>query len=127
MSQESSQSMKKLKPSCLIFSRKIQFLINKATSSSCEHKVAAIAINKKGEVIGRSYNKPRIARRGGGIHAEMALMKRYGKVIDKIFILRTNKTGGLLPISACSACAKAADSLGIQIVSLTEDFIIHVK
>lgn len=94
-------------------------LIRKAVSSLCNHKVAAVAFDKEGSVFAFANNKPRFMRKGGGQHAEMILMRRYGKVISRILIVRVNKSGDILPIDPCAACAATAERLGIKIVSLT--------
>ena len=56
--------------------------------------------------------------KGKGLHAEMALMKKYGARIKTIIICRVGNSGNLLPIDPCSACAELAGKLGITIVSI---------
>lgn len=77
-----------------------------------------MALNKRGEMIGTAFNRSRFPHHGGGIHAEMHLMKRYGKQIKTIIICRVNKSGDMLPIEPCDICAEKATELGIKIVSL---------
>lgn len=97
----------------------INLLIKKASQVKiCKHRIAAIALDKKGNVLGRSTNKPRFIQKGGGKHAEMCLMERYGKKISIIVICRTNSSGRMLPIDPCLNCAKNADRIGIKIISL---------
>jgi len=92
--------------------------IRKAKSSICRYKICAIALDSSGRVMGYSRNSPRFSRKGGGTHAEMALMRQYGKNISTIILVRTNKNGnGMLPIHPCKACASKANDLGIKIVS----------
>lgn len=90
--------------------------LRKANSSMCRIKIAAISV-WKGRIVYAS-NRPRYMRKGGGVHAEMALMRRYGKAISEILILRTNKSGHLLPIEPCEVCARKARELGIKIKTI---------
>jgi cytidine deaminase len=90
-------------------------LIKKAKTSICHYKISAIALNKKGDVLGYSMNKPRFTRYGGGKHAEMELIHRYSERIKTIVICRIGKKGILLPIVPCKKCRKIADKLGIVI------------
>lgn len=97
-----------------------ELLQKKAQQSICHFKVSAIGINSKGEIVAKSINRPRFTHKGGGIHAEMALMrvaKRKG--IKTIFICRvSNCNGELLPIDPCERCAATAKKLGIKIESI---------
>jgi len=94
-------------------------VIKKALKSPCRHKVAAIALNRKGEVLGITFNYSRpgemFNKKGGGIHAERQAILRWGKSIKSLIISRVNKTGQLIPIHACTNCKKMADKLGIKI------------
>jgi hypothetical protein len=56
---------------------------------------------------GRFYHK------GGGIHAEIRLIKRYGARIRSILLLRVSKQGKLSHIDPCCACQKLMSDLGI--------------
>ena len=98
--------------------RYIPILIKKAQQSICIFKVSAIAFNNKGELLGKSCCTPRFYRRGGGVHAEMKLMKQYGNNIKTIIICRVGKDGGLLPIDPCPTCARKATELGIKIITV---------
>ena len=95
-----------------------ELAIRKAQQSLCRYRVSAIGFNAKNEVIGITSNKPRFPREHGSIHAEMALIKRYGKRLKKIAICRINAKGNLLLLHPCSVCARTAESLGIKIVNL---------
>jgi deoxycytidylate deaminase len=92
--------------------------IRKARSSKCTYRVSAIGLDKKGNILGVTRNGFRISRKGGGIHAEMALIARYGENIETILICRTNDRGDMLPIDPCVNCQKVAEKHGIKIVSL---------
>jgi len=91
----------------------------KARKSICRFKIAAWGENDRGTVIDITFNSPRFIRKGGGIHSEMLLMHRNPKSLAKIYILRINNSGKLLPISPCESCQKKADKLGIKIISVT--------
>ncbi len=93
-------------------------LLKEAMKSTCTYKVSAIAFTKKGNILGTSYCSHRFNRRGGGIHAEQALMRKYGSRIDTIVIMRVNKNGNILPIDPCEVCAKIADKMNIRIKSI---------
>lgn len=95
-----------------------KLLIKKARKSICRFKVSAVAFDKKGRMLGISYNNPRILAKGRGDHAEMKLMARYGDLIHSIVIMRVGKNGALLPIRPCCNCSKRAESLGIKIHSV---------
>lgn len=96
----------------------IKRAIKKAQSSKCREKVSAIALNHQNEIIGFARNTPRFVKKGGSIHAEMALMARYGKNIKTLLICRTNKSGDMLPIHPCPICKNKAEELGIRITTL---------
>jgi len=91
---------------------------NKAAASPCKYSVAAIAIDRKGNVLDTSRNLPRFSHKSGGIHAEMVLMKKHGMKIKSIIIFRVTKGGKLKTMDACAACAAKASDLGITIFSL---------
>lgn len=93
----------------------IERLIKKASKSHCAHKVSAMAFSRKGNLLGFARNTHRFNRKYGGIHAEAALMKRYGAAISYIIICRTNNNGKPLPIHPCEKCQKIAKKLGITI------------
>lgn len=91
---------------------------SKAKQSSCRYKIAAIGINKKGEVIGSAINKPRFDRRFGGLHAEVNLIRQYQRKLKTIVICRVGNSGNLLPIDPCENCLELAEKLGIKIISI---------
>ena len=90
-------------------------LQKKATQSQCRYRVSAVALNKKGELIAFATNRPRFSKFRGSIHAEMALMARYGTEIHTIIITRVGRSGKVQPIHPCSKCDEVAKSLGIKI------------
>lgn len=92
----------------------------KAGQSRCRYKVSAVGLDRKGRIVGCAMNRHRLPYRGGGVHAEIALMKKYGNKIKSIFICRINKHGDLLDIHPCEACSQVANKLGIKIYSVKE-------
>lgn len=96
-----------------------ELAIKKAKQSSCTYKVSAVGFDKRGDVIGTSINRSRFERKGGGVHAEMVLMARYGKNLKSILICRVGRGGELRPIDPCPMCQKKADELGIKIISVS--------
>ena len=105
----------------------INRLTNKASISPSKVKIAAIAFTKRNNVLGIESNGFRELSTGAddcfygkGKHAEMALIKKFGRKISTIYLFRVGHSGNPLPIDPCPACAKAAQKLGIRIISLTE-------
>jgi hypothetical protein len=96
----------------------ITILNKKAKKSSCKWKISAIALSSDGAVLGRTCNKKRFTKKGGGLHAEMLLMAKYGKLIKTIIICRVNKNGKILPLDPCPTCKLKAYELNIKIHSL---------
>ena len=94
----------------------------KAKQSICTYKVSAIGLNKRGEVIGSATNRFRFPekRDKGNLHAEIALIHRYGKSLKTIVIGRVGNGGDLLPIHPCENCQAIADEMGIKIFSVWE-------
>ncbi len=92
----------------------------KASQSRCRYKVSAVGLDRKGRVLGCTMNRHRLSHRGGGVHAEIALIRKYGERLRSIIICRTNKRGDLLDIHACPACAQVASKLKIKIYSIKE-------
>lgn len=80
------------------------------------HRVLAIGFNNKNDMIGIKTNSFGLSvAKGSGKHAERELIKRYGKKISKIVILRVGRSGAILPIEPCKICTKVANKLGIKI------------
>lgn len=97
-----------------------QELINKAKQSVCRYKIAAFGFNRKGELIGKATNRPRLDKYHGGLHAEMALLLRYGSSIHTIILCRVNKSGNFLPIHPCHSCSKVLTAMSIKVVTIKE-------
>lgn len=94
--------------------------VKKASTSHCRYKISAIGFDHRGKILGLTRNNCRFTKPSGSVHAEMALMKKFGKSLSKIWILRTNTTGALLAIHPCKTCKKKAEELGIKIFSVHE-------
>jgi hypothetical protein len=95
-----------------------ELAIRKARQSICRYKISAIGFNKRGEIIGKVCNSPRFYRKGGGVHAEMKLMRTAGPGLHTIIICRINNRGDILPIGPCEFCAEKAMELGIKIKTI---------
>lgn len=95
-------------------------LKRKAKQSACNFKIAAFGLNSNGDVVSKQTNRPRFARKGGGIHAEMAVMREARqKGVVYILLCRISKdSGNLMPIHPCPVCQAKADELGIKIQSI---------
>jgi len=90
----------------------------KASRTICRFKIAAWGEDRRGTVIDCVFNSPRFIKKGGGTHCKMALMKRCPKSLYKIYLLRVNNKGKLMPINPCPTCQQKADELGIKIISV---------
>lgn len=104
-------------------------LKSKAKRSPCNYHVAAIAFDKKGDILGHVTNnrsswdviaKTGAGRAGTSKHAERLLLSRYSGNVKTILICRVGHSGALRPIDPCPTCKKVADKLGVKIVSLGE-------
>lgn len=94
-------------------------MIKKATQSKSKFRISAFGFNGRGECVAKACNQLRFSRKGGGIHAEMAIMQQANKKgIKSIFICRIGKGNDLLPIEPCSVCQTKADELGIKITTV---------
>ena len=100
---------------------------NKAKVSHGKYKIIAIAFSDKGNFLGISMNGFREGlsnRKGAGAHAETKLIRKFGKRIDKIYIMRFGMKLDILPIHPCVNCSKVADKYGIKIISLSNEMLI---
>lgn len=95
-------------------------LIKKAAQSTGKYRVAAIGLNGRGVAIASSTNTPRFQKKGGGVHAEMKVMKSSPRSLKTIIIARLGATGDLLPIHPCEACARQAEQMSITIRTIEE-------
>ena len=98
--------------------------INKGVklNKDLSHRVLAIGFNDKNDMIGIKSNGFGLSNsKGSGKHAERELIKRYGRKISKIVIIRIGRGGAILPIDPCETCLKVANKLGIKIESFDEN------
>lgn len=98
-----------------------QRLKTKALKTQCKTKVVAIGYDKTGRILNIQHNKPRFSRKGGGLHAEELVMKKSGKNLHRISIMRVGRSGDVLPIEPCVKCSKLADKLGVILDTLEGD------
>ena len=101
-------------------SKVIDIARKKALKSSCGYKISAIGLNKKLELVCSYTNKPRFYHKGGGIHAEMALMRKHPRSIKAIILCRVGLSGNFLPIHPCKACKEKANDLDIKIIPIID-------
>ena len=95
-------------------------LKSKQSISKCH--VVAVAVSKKGNILGIAMSRPSLNRYNVSYHAEGQLMLKYGRGIDTLYIARFSKAGhNSCKIDACPMCRGMADRLGIKIISLTND------
>ena len=96
-------------------------LKKKARQSPSKFHISAIAFDKRGAFLGQAFNhfRPGLSQgKGQGLHAERALMNRYGDLIKTIMICRIGSSGDWLPIRPCNQCLETATKLGIKIVTI---------
>lgn len=90
-----------------------------ARRSTCRFRVAAIGLTARGVVIASACNSPRFNRKGGGVHAESAVMKRSPRNLRTILLCRIGARGALLPIDPCAACSDMATKRGVKITTIS--------
>ena len=95
----------------------IQTAIKKAKQSSCRFKVSAIGLDKNGKFLGAAYNRHRMSKKGGGIHAEIALLNKT-KDVKTIILCRVGRSGDLLPIHPCKTCQRVLDKMNIKVYTI---------
>lgn len=102
----------------------IGFLKKQAEKSPSSYRIGGLAFSKKGNVLGFSFNSYRrdsmVSGRGSGKHCETDLIKRYGRRIATIVIIRIGNGGDILKIDPCDNCKKIAEKFGIKIVSIAQ-------
>ena len=90
----------------------------KAQQSSSKFRISAVALDKNGNVLATAVNRPRFNYKGGGLHAEIAVLKKAGPKTHSIVICRIGNAGDLLKIEPCEQCQKILDKKGIKIYSV---------
>jgi cytidine deaminase len=90
-----------------------------AHKSPCRYRIAAMAISHKGEIIAMATNKQRFMTTGGGIHAEINVLRKCkAEGIAKLFLVRIGAGGAVRPIKPCQRCQKLLNKLNITVVSM---------
>lgn len=87
------------------------------------YRICAIAFTKRNNLLGIEMNNFRNGlsnRPGAGSHAEATLIKKYGKRIDKIYVMRVGNACDALPIHPCENCSKLAEKYNIKIIPMHE-------
>ena len=88
-----------------------------ATRSPCRYKIAAFGFDRRGELLGYAYNIPRLNKKGGGIHAEINLLRRVDvRRLHSILVIRSSKTGLPSKIDICPSCSRVLNKLGIKVL-----------
>lgn len=100
----------------------INSVIKKASKSPSTVRMAGIAFNKKGEILGLASNGYRHDSlkpgKFSGQHVEKTLIGRYGSLISKIILIRIGKSGAILPIDPCEKCQKLLAKYGIKVSTI---------
>lgn len=115
--------MKKSDKAILALTSRLIRKLDIEKENNLRYRVAAAAYSKQGNLLGIEMNGWRelaTVRRGTGKHAEAALIKRFGKKIDTIYILRVGNALDILPIHPCECCKNMAAKAGIKIVPIHE-------
>lgn len=95
-----------------------KMLSKKASQSISKYKVSALALSKRGNIIGKCFNKPSPKPGNIGCHAESRLILRYGRKIKTILIYRVNQAGIPKPIDPCPMCSELARRFNIDIITI---------
>ena len=96
----------------------IDLAISKAKQSICNYKISAIGLNSRGDVIASSTNKHKGCGKGLGLHAEVELIRKYGRKIRSIVLCRVGRSGILRNIHPCPSCQKILDKMNIRVYSI---------
>ena len=102
----------------MISKKIIDLARSKAGQSTCTFRVSAIGLNRAGDVIGTACNMRGHNGKGMGLHAEINLLRKFGRKIRTAIICRVGGTGNLLPIHPCNTCSKVYSRLGIDILTV---------
>jgi cytidine deaminase len=98
----------------------IQLAKKKASQSLSKYRISAIALDDRGNVLGSAMNRPRFDHHGGGVHAEIAVLSKFGPKVKTIILCRIGNDGDILPIHPCKRCKKVLDKKGIKVYSIHE-------
>lgn len=95
-----------------IYSTVLEKLIKKTKSSVCRYQVGAVVVDRKGKPLAYATNQPRLLKPGGGVHAELAALRKAPKGA-RVLLVRVGKGGALRPIHPCAHCQRILTKLGI--------------
>jgi len=87
----------------------------RSTFTYCKFKVCAFCYDRRGRLLGITYALPRFNKQGGGLHAEMLGLQRWGTRIKRITLVRFGKSGDFLPIDPCKNCNRVLNKLNIKV------------
>lgn len=103
----------------------IGLLRQKAEHSPSHIRMAGIAFDRKGDILGTASNGFRVSQvkpaRFSGNHVERKLIGRYGNLISKIVLMRIGRGGAILPIDPCPKCQKLLNKYGIKVSTIKAD------
>ena len=88
---------------------------SRAEDVVCRARVVAIGFDRRGDFLGIATNSPRINCKGGGLHAEIALLRKYGPKIHSLILCRFGHSGIPRPIEPCEACRRVLTKKGIKV------------
>ena len=97
-------------------SKIISLATKKAARSSCCYLVSAVGFDSRGRFVGSAVNSPRFHKDGGGVHAELALLRKFGPKIHKILLCRVGRSGNMLPFDPCPQCQKVLSKKNIKVI-----------
>lgn len=98
----------------------IERAYRKTIITPCKFKVCCICYDRRKRILGISYCSPRFSHKGGGVHAEMMALQKWGTRISSLTLLRFGTTGNLLPIHPCPNCQKVLNKLKIKVNILVD-------
>ncbi len=96
----------------------LENLKKKTLKSHCSYYVGCVGFDKNFNFVGSSINQPRLHKEGGGVHAELNLLKKFGPRIKHILLCRLGKSGKFRPIHPCKNCRKVLDKMGIRVIMI---------
>ena len=87
-----------------------------ALRSPCRYRVAALVFDSDGNVLACAHNLPRLHKKGGGIHAELAALRKCNpKDAHTIQLVRIGRGGELRPIHPCASCLRVLKKFRIRV------------
>jgi len=97
-------------------------MIKKGISVINTYKVVCAAFNHHGDLLGIVSNTFRNDNvkpaRFAGYHAEMRALHRWGTAIKSLVLMRTGRSGDILPIDCCPKCEAVLNKLEIKVFKI---------